>query len=184
MAAGVTDQTRLIFTETPANPTLKYTDLAGVSEVARSHGIPHAVDNTFLTPYYQRPFEHGADLIVHSTTKFLDGHNATVGGAVVCANEDLAEAVVFIQNSTGTIMSPMVAWLTLQGSKTLSERMDRQSANAMTIAEFLEGHPKVDKVAYPGLSSFPSMIWRSSRPQGLGRWHGSRSLGVSRPPSC
>ena len=168
VAAGVTDQTRLIFTETPANPTLKYTDLAGVSEVARSHGIPHAVDNTFLTPYYQRPFEHGADLIVHSTTKFLDGHNATVGGAVVCANEDLAEAVAFIQNSTGTIMSPMVAWLTLQGSKTLSERMDRQSANAMTIAEFLEGHPKVDKVAYPGLSSFPQHDLAVKQASGFG----------------
>ncbi len=155
VAASIRENTRLVFTETPANPTLKYTDLAGVSEIARSHGIPHCVDNTFLTPYYQRPFEHGADLIVHSTTKYFDGHNATVGGAVVCSTDELTERVGFIQNSTGTIMSPMVAWLTMQGMKTLSERMDRQSANALAIAEYLEAHPKVLEVAYPGLSSFP-----------------------------
>lgn len=154
VAAAVQANTRLIFTETPANPTLKYTDLAGVSEIARSHGIPHCVDNTFLTPYYQRPFEHDADLIVHSTTKYFDGHNATVGGAVISSTQDLAERIGFIQNSTGTIMSPMGAWLTMQGTKTLSERMDRQSASAMAIAEFLESHPKVEKVAYPGLASF------------------------------
>ena len=168
VAAALTDNTRLIFTETPANPTLKYTDLAGVSEVARAAGIPHAVDNTFLTPYYQRPFEHGADLIVHSTTKYFDGHNATVGGAVVSATEDLAEKVGFIQNSTGTIMSPMVAWITLQGTKTLSARMDRQSASAMEIAEFLEGHPKVEKVAYPGLASFPQHALAVKQATGFG----------------
>ena len=166
--AGMTSETKLIFTETPANPTLKYTDLAGVSDIARSHNVPHAVDNTFLTPYYQRPFEHGADLIVHSTTKYLDGHNATVGGAVVSANEELAEAVSFIQNSTGTIMSPMVAWLTMQGTKTLSERMDRQSANAMAIAEFLEDHEKVVRVAYPGLASFPQHDLAVKQASGFG----------------
>ena len=166
--AGMTSETRMIFTETPANPTLKYTDLAGVSDIARSHNVPHAVDNTFLTPYYQRPFEYGADLIIHSTTKYFDGHNATVGGAVVSANEELAEAVGFIQNSTGTIMSPMVAWLTMQGTKTLSERMDRQSANAMAIAEFLEGHEKVVRVAYPGLASFPQHDLAVKQASGFG----------------
>lgn len=146
--------TRLILTETPANPTLKLTDIAAISELARSAKVPHAVDNTFLTPYYQRPFELGADLVIHSTTKYMDGHNATVGGAVVSRSPELDAKVRFIQNATGTIMSPQVAWLTLQGVKTLSERMDRQSEGAMAVARFLEGHPKVAKVCYPGLASF------------------------------
>ncbi|MCP3994954.1 MAG: PLP-dependent transferase [bacterium] len=154
VAAAIRDNTKLIFTETPANPTLKLTDITAVSEIATAHRIPHCVDNTFLTPYYQRPFELGADLIVHSTTKYFDGHNATVGGAVVANTAELHERIKFIQNSTGTTMSPQVAWLTLQGTKTLSERLDRQSDNAMQVARFLETHPKVVKVAYPGLESF------------------------------
>ena len=153
--AAVTDRTRLIFTETPANPTLKYCDIAGVSRIARRRGVPHAVDNTFLTPFFQRPLELGADLVVHSTTKYLDGQNATVGGAVVCADPGLSERIGFIQNAAGTIMAPMTAWLTLQSSKTLSERMERQSSNAAAVAEYLERHPKVAKVVYPGLPSFP-----------------------------
>ena len=147
--------TRLILTETPANPTLKLTDIAAVSEIARGAGVPHAVDNTFLTPYYQRPLELGADLVIHSTTKYIDGHNATVGGAVVSRSKELDAKVRFIQNATGTIVSPQVAWLTLQGVKTLSERMDRQCDNALRIARFLESHPKVTRVCYPGLESFP-----------------------------
>jgi cystathionine beta-lyase/cystathionine gamma-synthase len=149
------DNTRLILTETPANPTLKLTDIVAISEIARERDIPHAVDNTFLTPYYQRPLELGADLSVHSTTKYLDGHNATLGGAVVGRSAELDEALRFIQNSSGTIVSPQVAWLTLQGCKTLTVRMDRQSANAMAIARFLQSHEKVDRVCYPGLESFP-----------------------------
>ncbi len=151
---SITETTRVILTETPANPTLKLTDVAAVSAVAREHGILHAVDNTFLTPYYQRVLDLGADLAVHSTTKYLDGHNATVGGAVVSRTAEQDEAVRFIQNSTGTIVSPQVAWLTLQGCKTLSVRMDRQSANALAVARFLESHPKVERVCYPGLESF------------------------------
>ena len=166
--AAVNERTRLIFTETPANPTLKYTDIAGVSEIATSLGIPHAVDNTFLTPYFQRPLELGADLVVHSTTKYFDGHNATVGGVVVSRTEELSEAVAFVQNAAGLIMSPMVAWLTLQGSKTLSERMDRQSASAMAVAEFLEGHPKVTAVSYPGLASFPQHELATKQASGYG----------------
>ncbi|MXY76761.1 MAG: PLP-dependent transferase [Acidimicrobiia bacterium] len=166
--AAVNERTRLIFTETPANPTLKYTDIAGVSEIATSLGIPHAVDNTFLTPYYQRPLELGADLVVHSTTKYFDGHNATVGGVVVCRTDELSGAVAFVQNAAGLIMSPMVAWLTLQGSKTLSERMDRQSASAMAVAEFLEGHPKVTAVSYPGLASFPQHELATKQASGYG----------------
>jgi len=147
--------TKLILIETPANPTLKCSDIAAISECCRPQGIVHAVDNTFLTPYYQRPLEMGADVVIHSTTKYMDGHNATVGGAAVARNAELDEKIRFIQNSTGTIMSPQVAWLTLQGMKTLSVRMDRQCDNAMELARFLESHPKVTRVMYPGLESFP-----------------------------
>jgi cystathionine beta-lyase/cystathionine gamma-synthase len=153
--AALKKSTRLILSETPANPTLKLTDIAAISRIARGAGVTHAVDNTFLTPYYQRPLELGADLVIHSTTKYIDGHNATVGGAVVSRSRELDAKVRFIQNSTGTILSPHVAWLTLQGVKTLSERMDRQCDNAMKIARFLETHPKVTRVCYPGLESFP-----------------------------
>jgi len=168
VAASLRDNTRLILTETPANPTLKLTDLQAISDLARARGIPHAVDNTFLTPYYQRPLELGADLVVHSTTKYFDGHNATVGGAVVAATAELDETVRFIQNATGTIMSPLVAFLTLQGCKTLSVRLDRQSANALKVARFLEGHPKVAKVCYPGLDSFPQADLARSQASGFG----------------
>ncbi len=168
VAAAIRDNTRLIFTETPANPTLKLTDIAAVSAIAGARGIPHCVDNTFLTPYYQRPLELGADLIVHSTTKYFDGHNATVGGAVVARTDELQEKIKFIQNSTGTTMSPQVAWLTLQGTKTLSERLDRQSDNAMQVARFLEAHPMVNQVAYPGLESFPQHELAKKQASGFG----------------
>ena len=154
VAAAVRDNTKFFLTETPANPTMKCSDIAAISEIAKSAGAAHAVDNTFLTPYYQLPLELGADLAIHSTTKYMDGHNATVGGAVVSKTTEHADAVRFIQNSTGSIMSPQVAWLTLQGCKTLSVRMDAQSASAMEIARFLEGHAKVEQVSYPGLESF------------------------------
>ncbi len=162
------DNTRLIFTETPANPTMKLTDIAAVSRIARERNIPHALDNTFLTPYYQKPLELGVDLVVHSTTKYLDGHNATVGGAVISRTTELDEVIRFMQNSGGTIMSPQVAWLTLQGCKTLSVRMDRQSANAMAVAEFLESHPKVEIVRYPGLESFPQHALARRQATGFG----------------
>jgi cystathionine beta-lyase/cystathionine gamma-synthase len=166
--AAVRDNTQLILTETPANPTLKLTDVAAVSEIANEAGVPHAVDNTFLTPYYQQVLDLGADMAIHSTTKYLDGHNATVGGAVVMARTDHVERVRFIQNATGTIMSPMVAWLTLQGTKTLSERMDRQSSNALQVARYLEAHPAVATVAYPGLESFPQHKLAGRQASGYG----------------
>ena len=166
--AAVRDNTRLILTETPANPTLKLTDIAAVSEIARARNIPHAVDNTFLSPFYQQPLALGADISIHSTTKYFDGHNATVGGAVITGSEALDEAIRFIQNASGVIMSPWVAWLTLQGIKTLSIRMERQSANAQTIAEFLETHPKVAQVAYPGLPSFEQYDLARSQAGGFG----------------
>jgi len=168
VANSVRDNTALILTETPANPTMKCSDIAAISEIANKAGAVHAVDNTFLTPYYQRPFELGADVSIHSTTKYMDGHNATVGGAVISNSDEHAQAVRFIQNSTGTIMSPQVAWLTLQGCKTLSVRMDAQSASAMAIAEFLEAHPKVEQVAYPGLESFSQHELSSRQASGYG----------------
>ena len=166
--AAIRPNTKVILTETPANPTLKLTPIAAVSEIARAHGIPHAVDNTFLTPYFQRALELGADMSIHSTTKYLDGHNATVGGAVISRSAELAEAVDFVRNATGSIMSPQVAWLTLQGIKTVSVRMERQSANALAVAQFLEGHPKVERVAYPGLPSFPQHELAKEQASGFG----------------
>jgi cystathionine gamma-lyase len=168
VAASIRDNTALILTETPANPTMKCSDIAAISEIAKKAGVVHAVDNTFLTPYYQRPLELGADLSIHSTTKYMDGHNATVGGAVISRTPEQAEKVRFIMNSTGSIMSPMVAWLTLQGCKTLSIRMDRQSANAMAIAEYLEAHPKVAQVRYPGLASHPQHELSARQASGFG----------------
>jgi cystathionine beta-lyase/cystathionine gamma-synthase len=165
---AIRPETRLIFTESPANPTLKVTDLAAVSEVAASAGAYHVTDNTFLTPYFQRPLELGANIVVHSTTKFLDGHNATLGGAVVVDSQELQDRISFARISAGLVMSPMVAWLTLQGVKTLSERMERQSASALEIAHWLEGHPKVDYVNYPGLPSHPQFELSSRQASGFG----------------
>lgn len=168
VARAVTTSTKLIFTESPANPTLKLTDLAAVSSLCRDEGILHVTDNTFLTPYFQRPFELDVDVVVHSTTKFLDGHNATLGGAVVVRDPELAEQIAFARLSAGLIMSPMVAWLTLQGSKTLSVRMERQSESALEIAGFLRTHPKVDFVTYPGLADHPQHELASKQASGYG----------------
>ena len=168
VAAAVRDNTALILTETPANPTMKCTDIAAISAIARDAGAVHAVDNTFLTPYFQQPLELGADVSIHSTTKYMDGHNATVGGAAISKSKEHAEAIRFILGSTGTIMSPQVAWLTLQGCKTLSLRMDAQSASALAIAEFLEQHPKVEQVRYPGLESFPQHELSKKQASGFG----------------
>jgi len=156
----VRDNTRLFLTETPANPA--------VSEIAKAAGAVHVVDNTFLTPVYQLPLDLGADLSLHSTTKYFDGHNATVGGAVIARSAELDEKLRFLQNSTGSIMSPFVAWLTLQSIKTLSVRIEQQSATAMAIARFLEAHPKVRQVAYPGLESFPQHELSSRQASGYG----------------
>ncbi len=152
---AIRNNTRLIFTETPANPTLKLTDIAAVSEIAKANGIPHVVDNTFLTPYYQRPLELGADITLHSTTKFMEGHNISVGGSITAESEAHLEDIKFVRNCLGSNMSPMVAFYTLQGCKTMSTRLEAQSANALKIAAFLETHPMVERVAYPGLDSFP-----------------------------
>ena len=166
--AKVKENTKLFLTETPANPTMKLSDIAEISKIAQSANAVHVVDNTLITPCYQRAIELGADLSLHSTTKYFDGHNATVGGAVVARTKELDEKIRFIQNSTGSIMSPMVAWLTLQGCKTLSVRMEAQSANALAIARYLENHPKVEQVAYPGLESFSQHELAKKQSSGFG----------------
>ena len=168
VAASVRPSTRLVVTETPANPTLKLTDLRAISDICSGAGILHVTDNTFLTPYYQQPFELGVNIVIHSTTKFLDGHNATIGGVVVVDNAELQEKVAFARIAAGLVMSPMVAWLTLQGIKTLSQRMDAQSENAIAIAEWLQGHPKVDYVNYPGLPAHPQHDLAKKQATGFG----------------
>ncbi len=168
VAAALKPSTKLVFTETPANPTLKLTDLRAISDLTAERGLLHAVDNSLLTPYYQRPLELGADFVVHSTTKYLDGHNATLGGAAVAATGEQLAQLKFMQKSAGSIMSPLVAWLTLQGTKTLSERMDRQSANALEVARFLESHQRVTRVGYPGLESFPQFDLAKRQASGFG----------------
>eukprot|EP00998_Keelungia_sp_KM082_P001282 NODE_1151_length_1447_cov_155.337879_g1140_i0.p1 GENE.NODE_1151_length_1447_cov_155.337879_g1140_i0~~NODE_1151_length_1447_cov_155.337879_g1140_i0.p1 ORF type:complete len:442 (+),score=135.03 NODE_1151_length_1447_cov_155.337879_g1140_i0:82-1326(+) len=154
IAAAIKDNTKLIFSETPANPVLKLTDLAAVSKLAKSKGIPHVCDGTFATPVIMRALDLGCDMALHSTTKYYDGHNMTVGGAVASATKELDDKIHFYQNMHGNIMSPMVAFLTLQATKTLQLRITKQSQTAQVVAEMLEGHPNVDKVVYPGLKSF------------------------------
>jgi cystathionine gamma-lyase len=168
VTGAIKENTKLVFTESPANPTLKVTDLAAVSEICREKDLIHVTDNTFLTPYFQRPFDFGADVIIHSTTKFLDGHNATLGGAAVVNDAVLQEKIAHARMSAGLVMSPVVAWLTLQGTKTLSARMDGQSASAMAIAEFLKTHDKVDYVNYPGLAGHPQHQLSSKQASGYG----------------
>lgn len=152
---ALTRPARLLFLETPANPTLKLTDIAAASHLGHQAGALVVVDNTLLSPALQRPLELGADVVLQSTTKFIDGHNATVGGALMTRDPVLAEKLAWHRNATGTIQSPWNAWLTLQGVKTLPLRMERHCRNALRVAEFLAGHPRVTRLVYPGLPSFP-----------------------------
>jgi cystathionine beta-lyase/cystathionine gamma-synthase len=153
--AAITPSTRIIFIETPGNPTLKLTDIEAVSQIAKRHSVLLAVDNTFLTPILQKPFELGADISVLSTTKYIDGHNATVGGSLATHDEQLLERFRLIRKTIGTTQAPFEAWLTLQGMKTLPVRLRIHSESAGIIARWLENHPAVDRVYYPGLDSFP-----------------------------
>ena len=153
--AAANKKTRFVFVESPANPTLKLTDIEVAAQISHEAGALLIVDNTLLTPALQRPFELGADVVLHSTTKFIEGHNATVGGALLAREQELHERFNFIRNAIGAIQSPFPAWLTIQGVKTLGLRMARHSENALTIARFLERHPLVTKLSYPGLESFP-----------------------------
>ncbi len=152
---AVRPETRMLWIETPTNPLLKVTDLDAMTEIAREFGLIHAVDSTFATPVFLRPLEHGADVVVHSTTKYLSGHNQVIGGIVVTDSADIRDRLKFLQKSVGAVSSPFDCWLTLLGVKTLHLRMERHAANALKVAEFLEAHGKVARVAYPGLASHP-----------------------------
>jgi len=147
--------TRLLLIETPTNPVMEITDIAAAAQLAHAHGVLLAVDNTFMSPYLQRPLELGADFVIHSTTKYLNGHSDGVGGAVILNDTALAERLKFIQNAAGAILGPFDSWLVLRGVKTLSVRMERHCQNGMAIAKFLAAHPKVKHVHYPGLVSHP-----------------------------
>jgi cystathionine beta-lyase/cystathionine gamma-synthase len=151
---AINEHTRLVFIETPANPTLKLTDIAKIARISHKYHTYLAVDNTFLTAALQKPFKLGADIVIYSTTKYIDGHNATVGGALLAQDADLTEKFKFIQNTIGAIISPFNAWLILQGIKTLPIRIKTHSENACTIAKHLENHPLINRVSYPGLPSF------------------------------
>jgi cystathionine beta-lyase/cystathionine gamma-synthase len=153
--AAITPTTRIILIESPGNPTLKLTDIEAIARIARQHSILLAVDNTFLTPVLQRPFDLGADISILSTTKYIDGHNATVGGSIATHDENLIERLRLIRKTLGTIQAPFEAWLTLQGVKTLPARLRLHCEGALRIAQWLEAHPAVKHVFYPGLDSFP-----------------------------
>lgn len=150
-----TPTTRLVFAETPSNPLMTLTDLARVAERAHARRAKLVVDNTFASPYLQQPLGLGADLVVHSTTKYLNGHSDSVGGVVIATHDDDIEWLRFIQNAEGAILSPFDSWLVLRGTKTLPLRMVQHSANGLALAQFLERHPKVKRVYYPGLTSHP-----------------------------
>jgi cystathionine beta-lyase/cystathionine gamma-synthase len=152
---AIRENTRLLFLETPTNPIMEITDIAAASELAHRHGLLVAVDNTFMSPYLQRPIELGADIVIHSTTKYLNGHSDGVGGAVVMSDQALADRLKFLQNAAGAVLGPMDSWLILRGVKTLAVRMRQHSQNGMAVAKFLDGHPKVNLVHYPGLPSHP-----------------------------
>lgn len=152
---AITARTKLVFIETPANPTLKLTDIAAVAKITRPRGIPLAVDNTFLTPVLQRPLDLGADISVLSTTKLIEGHSAACGGAIVARDEKLLDRIRWIRKCTGGIQAPFNAWLTTRGIKTLPLRVREQSRNALQIARWLTANPHVAQVNYPGLETFP-----------------------------
>jgi len=152
---AIQDNTKLIWIETPTNPLLKVTDLDAVGKIAKKHGILYGVDSTFSTPALLRPLEFGADITMHSTTKYLSGHNQIIGGVLITNDNELGEKFKFIQKTVGAVPSPFDCWLTLLGIKTLSLRMTRHCENAQAIAEFLEAHSKVERVTYPGLPSHP-----------------------------
>ncbi len=148
-----TPATKLLFVETPTNPVLRLTDLRAASDIAHAHGAKMVVDNTFASPFVQRPIEFGADMVVHSTTKFLNGHSDSVGGIVVAVHDADIEWLKFVQNAEGAILGPMDSWLVLRGTKTLTVRMKQHNANGQALAEYLAQHPKVRTVHYPGLPS-------------------------------
>jgi len=167
-AAAITDRTKMIWVETPTNPMLQLVDIQRMAELAHRHGCKLVVDHTFATPILQRPIALGADIVLHSVTKYLNGHSDMVGGAVVVNDESLAEDVGFLQNSAGGVQGPFDAWLAMRGAKTLAVRMKAHCENARRIAEWLSEHPKVGKVIYPGLDSHPQKKLAARQMSGFG----------------
>ncbi|MFT4702975.1 MAG: cystathionine gamma-lyase [Bradymonadia bacterium] len=155
VAAAVKPNTKLVWLETPTNPMLKVTDIAAVCDAAHAHDLIVAVDNTFMTPIFQRPLLLGADIVVHSATKYLNGHSDAVLGVLATNRADIAERIYFLQNSCGAVCGPMDSFLVLRGLKTLGVRMRQHEVGAMAVAKYLEAHPKIDRVIYPGLESHP-----------------------------
>ena len=160
--------TKMVFVETPTNPVMSVTDLQAVSEIAHQHGARVVCDNTFMSPYLQRPIEFGVDIVVHSTTKYLNGHSDSVGGFVALNDEKDAEWIQFIQNAVGAILSPFDSFLVLRGTKTLAVRMEAHDKNGRQVANFLAEHPKVQKVYYPGLVSHPQHELAKRQQKGFG----------------
>lgn len=166
--AAIQDNTKAIFLETPTNPLLKITDIQAVAEVAKKHNIISIVDNTFATPYHQKPLELGADIVLHSASKYLGGHSDVVAGLVTTNDKKLAEELGFLQNAIGGILGPQDSWIIQRGIKTLAIRMDAHEYNALKIVEFLDQHPKVSKVYYPGLASHPGYSIAKKQTTGFG----------------
>jgi cystathionine gamma-lyase len=168
VADAIRPNTRLVWVETPTNPMLKLVDLAAVAAVCKQRGVMFAVDNTFMTPYFQRPLELGADVVAHSMTKYLNGHSDVVGGALVVQDPGLRDRLAFLQNAAGAVPSPMDSFLVLRGTKTLHIRMDRHESNARAIASWLERHPQVERIIYPGLASHPQHQLARTQARGFG----------------
>jgi len=165
---AIRKNTRWIHLETPTNPLMTLTDIAAVSEIAHKRGVQVVVDNTFMSPYFQQPIKLGADMVMHSTTKFLNGHSDGLGGVLVCTTQEQADALAFIQKSAGAILSPFESWLILRGVKTLAVRMEKHNENGQVIADYLADHKKVKKVFYPGLPSHPQHDLAKQQMSGFG----------------
>jgi len=163
-----TPATKMLFVETPTNPVMRLTDLRAAADLAHRHDVRLVVDNTFASPYIQRPIEFGADIVTHSTTKYLNGHSDSIGGIVVAQRDDDIEWLKFVQNAEGAILGPFDSWLVLRGTKTLALRMQQHSATGLKLAEFLSGHPKVKRVFYPGLPSHPQHDLATRQMRGFG----------------
>ena len=168
LSAAMTPKTRLVLVETPTNPLMEITDLAAAAEIAHSRGALMAVDNTFMSPYFQRPLELGADVVMHSATKFLGGHSDLLGGVLVTNDEKAGEWFAFMQKSAGGVLAPFESFLLLRGIKTLAVRMERHETSGRAIAELLAGHAKVEKVLYPGLPDHPGHELHASQASGFG----------------
>jgi len=168
VAAAIRPETKLVHIETPTNPMMAITDIAAVAKICHARGVELSVDNTFLSPYLQNPIALGADIVMHSTTKFLNGHSDGLGGVLVCTMPEQAERFQFVQKCTGGILSPFESYLLLRGVKTLAVRMKQHDANGRVVAEFLEGHREVKRVFYPGLTSHPQHELAKRQQRGFG----------------